>query len=324
MAQYADLIWDRDENARQKFIKNLSPIVLFTYNRLDHTQKTVAALQDNIYAVESELFIYSDAAKNEAAKQSVNDVRIFLHKIKGFKAVYIIERESNWGLARNIIDGVTEIVNKYGKIIVLEDDIVTSKYFLKYMNDALEIYKNQDQVMEISGYMYPIKKNDLPETFFLHFADCWGWATWQRSWCFFERNPQKLIESFSQKNIKKFNLDGAFDFWQQVQDNVTGRLYTWAIFWQAVIFQQNGYMLAVRDSLVQNIGFDNSGEHCGMNDKGLISSCHQCTIKKYSLRVEENIIGRRCIADFFLSLRPRWYKRILYFINKHCRGIIQV
>ena len=316
MAQYADLIWDRDENARQKFIKNLSPIVLFTYNRLDHTQKTVAALQDNIYAAESELFIYSDAAKNEAAKQSVNDVRIFLHKIKGFKAVYIIERESNWGLARNIIDGVTEIVNKYGKIIVLEDDIVTSKYFLKYMNDALEIYKNQDQVMEISGYMYPIKKNDLPETFFLHFADCWGWATWQRSWCFFERNPQKLIESFSQKNIKKFNLDGAFDFWQQVQDNVTGRLYTWAIFWQAVIFQQNGYMLAAKDSLVQNIGLDNSGEHCGQDSGYLGLNIISHAVEQFPLHIEENVQGRKIISSFFRALQPVVWKRLIYKIKK--------
>ena len=165
---YADLVWDRDENARAEYMNNLAPIVLFTYNRLDHTKQTVEALRANLYAKESVLYIYSDAPKTEAAGEAVQAVRDYLHTIDGFCEVYIILREENWGLARNIMDGVTEIVNQYGKIIVLEDDIVTSKYFLKYMNDALTLYKDFPQVMSVSGYMYPIEKENLPETFFMH------------------------------------------------------------------------------------------------------------------------------------------------------------
>ena len=266
--EYADLIWDIDEIERKKFIDNLAPIVLFTYNRLKHTKQTIEALLDNIYAEHSRLYIYSDGPKNEESVEKVQEVRDYLHTIAGFKEIVIVEREKNWGLAENIIDGVTEIVNEYGKIIVLEDDIVTSKYFLKYMNDALEIYKDEPKVMEISGYMYPLKDNkDLPETWFVHrFADCWGWATWARSWQYFERNPQKLIEEFSKKDIMAFNFDGNYDFWKQIEANAEGNLYTWAVFWQATVFKQDGYMLAVSNSMTRNAGFDKTGEHCGKSD----------------------------------------------------------
>ena len=118
-------------------LDDLAPIVLFVYNRPDHTRQTVEALQKNELAIDSELFIYSDATKNENAEQKVNEVREYIKNINGFKKVTIVEREKNWGLANSIIDGVTKIVNEYGKIIVLEDDLVTSPYFLKFMNWAL-------------------------------------------------------------------------------------------------------------------------------------------------------------------------------------------
>ena len=158
---------------------SLAPIVLFVYNRPEHTRKTVKALQDNDLTDESILYIFSDAAKNDDEVENVEKVREYIRTISGFKQIIIIEREKNYGLANSIISGVTEIVNKYGKIIVLEDDLVTSKYFLSFMNDALEIYKDENKVICIHGYIYPIK-SELPETFFIKGADCWGWATWKR------------------------------------------------------------------------------------------------------------------------------------------------
>ena len=190
--KYAELVWDYDEVAHKNFTRNLAPIVMFTYNRLEHTQKTIAALKENIYAEDSELYVFSDGEKNEAVKESVDKVRAFLHQVDGFKMISIIERERNLGLAENIMSGVTDILNKHGKIIVLEDDMVTSKYFLKYMNDALNIYEDNKDVIEISGYMYPISnKDDLPQTWFLYkYADCWGWATWKDRWDLFERDTK--------------------------------------------------------------------------------------------------------------------------------------
>ncbi|MDD4082332.1 MAG: glycosyltransferase [Sphaerochaetaceae bacterium] len=155
-----------------------APIVLFVYSRLDHTKRTVEALKNNLLADESNLIIFSDAPKNEKSKKAVEEVRKYIHSIKGFKSVKIIERKNNVGLANSIIDGVTKVVNKYGKIIVLEDDLVTSKYFLNFMNDSLELYKNESKVISISGYTYPV--GGLAETFFIKGTDCWGWATWKR------------------------------------------------------------------------------------------------------------------------------------------------
>ena len=140
---------------------NLAPIVLFVYNRPWHTKQTVEALQKNELAKESELFIYCDEAKNEDAGKSVDEVREYIDKVDGFKKVTIIKREKNWGLADSIIDGVTKIVNEYGKIIVLEDDLVTSPYFLKFMNDGLEFYKDEKKVFGITGYAFPVKKENL-------------------------------------------------------------------------------------------------------------------------------------------------------------------
>lgn len=252
--------------AVQHVPEQLAPIVLFTYNRLKHTRKTIEALQNNLYAKDSCLYIYSDAPKNEAVEEKVLAVRDFLRNVDGFKEVNIIEREENWGLARNIIDGVTEIVNQHGSVIVLEDDIVTSKFFLKYMNDALKLYKNETKVMEISGFVYPIISKDLPETFFLRIGSCWGWATWHDRWKRFQREPKSLIETYKSRQIFDFNYYGSVNFWQQVVHNHDGRLYTWAVFWFETIFRQNGLVLYPKIAMVRNIGFDATGVHCGATD----------------------------------------------------------
>lgn len=297
--QYADLIWDHDEAAHKKYKEHLAPIVLFTYNRLEHTKKTVAALQQNIYANDSELYIYSDGARDAKALASIEAVRKFLHTVDGFKSVQIIERDRNWGLAENIIDGVTKIVNSHGKVIVLEDDIVTSRYFLKYMNDALEVYRDDSRIMEVSGYMYPMDTKDLPETFFLKMGDCWGWGTWSRAWRSFERNPEELMKAFSAEEVYHFNLEGAEDFWAQVKANVTGELHTWAVFWMAAIVRHDGLMLCSRESLSQNIGMDGSGEHCGQ------TGSYEANLKKeaiysFPLLVAENKLARENLRQFFL------------------------
>ncbi|MFV9972448.1 MAG: hypothetical protein AB8V06_06085 [Francisella endosymbiont of Hyalomma asiaticum] len=139
-----------------------------------HTQQTIEALQKNKLAIDSELFIYSDAPKNENALEKVQVVRNYIKTIKGFRKVTIIKREKNWWLSDSIIDGVTKIVNQYGKIIVLEDDIVTSLYFLKFMNDALEFYKNEEKVWHINGWNYPIEIENFSDTFLWRVMNCWS------------------------------------------------------------------------------------------------------------------------------------------------------
>ncbi|RXJ84392.1 glycosyltransferase [Arcobacter cloacae] len=242
---------------------NLAPIILFTYNRLSHTKKTITALQKNELAKDSELFIYSDGGKDENSWNKVNEIRKYLETISGFKNITIIKRETNIGLAENIIEGVTKIVNQYGKIIVLEDDIVTNSYFLNFMNDSLNTYENISKVWHISGWNYPISNENLEDTFLYRTMNCWGWATWKDRWSNYEKNPQKLIESFSKEEIYKFNLDGAINFWEQVEKNLNNQMNTWAIFWYTTIFKNEGLCLNPTQSFVENIGFDGTGTNTG-------------------------------------------------------------
>lgn len=247
----------------------LAPIVLFVYNRPEHTRQTLQALEKNELANESLLYVYADGPKNAATKvqiDKINEVRSIISEKWQFKSIEIIVRESNWGLADNIVDGVTQIINKYGRIIVLEDDIVTSVGFLKYMNDALSLYELEEKVMHISGYMFPVK-NKLPNTFFIKPTSCWGWATWKRAWTCFEKNVEKQIQQLEDKNAwKDFTLNNAYpSFKEQLFLNREGKLNTWAIFWYASVFIKDGLSLHPSKSLVQNIGHDGTGENCGTN-----------------------------------------------------------
>lgn len=315
---YAILEWEHDELKKKAFIENLAPIVLFTYNRLDHTKQTIEALQKNFYAKESNIYIYSDAPKTEEFVDSVNSVRRYIKSIKGFKSITIIERKYNWGLAKNIIDGVTEIINKYGKIIVLEDDIVTSKYFLKYMNDALEIYKNHNKVMQVSGYLFPIDNSNLPETFFSRMSDCWGWATWSESWKFFERNPKKTKNDFKRMEIYQFNFENNIDFWQQVLDNYDEKIYTWAVFWATIIFKMEGLVLYPKFSMARNIGLDNSGENCNKTNIFDVD-LYESEIKFFSYDIKENLQGYLAFKKYFKRINRNIIRR---FMSKLSRMIL--
>lgn len=244
-------------------IKQPAPVSLFAYNRPWHTQQTIEALQKNDMAQISKLFIFSDGPKNPQEKSTVQSVRSYLKEVQGFKEVHIIEREKNLGLADNIVDGVNQIVNEYGKIIVLEDDCITAPCFLNFINEALEFYQEEKKVWHISGWNYPIDSEGLPDTFLWRVMNCWGWGTWADRWKQYSRDPLVLKETFSKEDIKRFNLDGVHNFWEQVTGNAEGRITTWAIFWYSTIFQKAGLCLNATRSLVQNIGHDGSGTHCG-------------------------------------------------------------
>ena len=289
---------------------NLAPIVLFVYNRLWHTKKTIEALQRNDLAKESLLFIFSDGAKSKEDEKKVREVRKYIKTLSGFKEIAIVERERNYGLAQNIIDGITKVVNEYKKVIVLEDDIVVSPYFLNFMNEALEKYKDNKRVMSVSGYMFPIRTEGLPDTFFLKLVPGWGWGTWARAWKLFERNPEKQIKMLNKKQVKDFNLNGSYDFWQQLVLNYKGKLYTWAIFWYFTIYINNGLTLFPRESLVQNIGYDGSGTHCSKTDKFMtsLSAKRQMELPEIT---EEYKLARERLIEFFNKIKPPLYIRIL-------------
>jgi hypothetical protein len=292
--------------------KKLAPIVLFVYNRLDHTRETVEALQKNFLAQESELYIYSDGAENEEDIKKVAGIREYINSIGGFKKITVVARGENRGLARNVISGVSEIVNRYGTVIVLEDDLVTAQYFLTYMNDALRYYEDEKKVMQISGYNAPIDVRDLPETYFFRMVNSWGWATWKDRWAFFDRDPERLIKSFSAEDIYEFNLEGVRNIWQQVLLNQQGKIFTWAVFFYAAMFKAKGLVLYPRESYVQNIGNDGSGVHCGKTNQFLVSLANS-PIRNFEDNISESLPG--------FASNKRFRGRLTRFSN--CRNFIK-
>src|SRR6185437_15235239 len=182
-------------------MQNLAPIALFVYNRPEHTRRTLSYLQKNMLADESRLFIFSDGPKAGGDHAKVDEVRHLINKTSGFKSVKVINRKENMGLANSIISGVTQLVSEYGKVIVFEDDLLSSPYTLQYFNEALTKYVNEENVMHIGAYMYNLKNKSLPQTFFYRAATSWGWATWARAWKYFEPDVDVLIKQFDTKKI---------------------------------------------------------------------------------------------------------------------------
>ena len=300
---------------------SLAPVSLFVYNRLDHTIQTIEALQKNLLSAETNLFIFSDAPKNEEQADAVNEVRSYIKTIDGFKSVTILERNSNFGLARSIIDGVTSIVNEYGRVIVLEDDLVTSPYFLKYMNDGLNVYDKNDDVASIHGYVYPI--DNLPETFFIRGADCWGWATWKDKWAMFEPDGAKLLAELKRGNLtKRFDFNGTYSYSKMLADQISGKNNSWAVRWYASAFLKNKYTLYPGKSLVLNIGNDGSGTHCG--ETGVFSSelCNEIT-KVSPIPVKDNQQALLAIENYFKMQKGGLLGRCLQLVIKIYRKVVK-
>lgn len=285
-------------------MKSLAPIVLFVYNRPDHTLKTLEALANNSLANESTLYIYADGARDGASNdtlQAIAQTRAILRQNKWCKEVQIIESDVNKGLANSIQQGVTDIIDKYGKIIVLEDDIVTSPYFLTFMNDSLDVYENAEKVMHISGYL-PITNgaNQLPDYFFVRYMYCWGWATWKRAWRHFRTDTQMLHDALlNRTDFNDFDIDGSIKSFEQLELNLKGTLKTWAVKWYATIFLNDGLCLTPRHSLVDNIGIDGSGENChSHDDRWRVHSFKEALDIRMLSTIEENKKARKYLKRF--------------------------
>lgn len=289
---------------------NCAPVLLFTYNRLSHTQRCVEALLKNHLSSESELFIYSDAAKDIAQQESVKEVRNFIHTIQGFKAITIIERDKNWGLAKNIIDGVTTQVNRYGKIIVLEDDLVVAPFFLQFMNEALETYKDEPKIGHIQACDFT-QDPSLPDTFLIKFTGSWGWATWDRAWKHFNPNGKELLQEMQKRQLTHaFDMNGKYGFTRMLRRQIEGKNNSWAIRWNASLFLKDILSLNVGRSLVQNEGFDGSGTNCGGG--GLYASnlyMQQLPVIPIS-PVEENLKARQAYIRYYARTNSFWAKAI--------------
>ena len=296
-----------------------APIALFVYNRPWHTRQTVEALLLNPAAAETQLYVFSDAADGPATVKNVDEVREYVRGLEGFKSVSLVEKDRNYGLADSIVDGVSRVCDQHGRVIVMEDDLVTSPYFLEYMNQGLEKYQDEENVISIHGYVYPIEQS-LPETFFLKAADCWGWATWQRGWNLYEADGQKLLDQLESRGLtRKFDFDGSYPYTRMLQKQIEGKNKSWAIRWYASAFLKDRLTLYPGRSLVHNIGLDASGEHCSSTEdfSGPIASAR---VMLEDIAIGESQSARNLFVDFHKrtrsSLLRRVAKKVLFHLQR--------
>ncbi len=272
---------------------NLAPIVLTVYKRTWHTQQTLEALALNEFADQSTLYIFCDGPRKFASKEdldAISNVRSLIREKKWCKEVIIVESSENLGQVRSFENAITKVINIHGKVIVLEDDQRTQKGFLKYLNNALDLYESDEQVMFVSAYMYPSKFNVEQSTFFLNVQSCPGWATWKRAWQNYNGNAIDHINFFKGKTklIDHFNIK--YSLWyDQLERNVSFPGYSFAVKWYASCYRLNGLGLFPKQSLIENIGIDGSGEHCGVSDIYDVVPIESLMIKK------ELIIENRAI-----------------------------
>ena len=289
---------------------HFAPILLFVYNRPEHTRRCIESLQKNSLASESSLFIYADGAKDSTQQEAVKDVRNYIRTIQGFKQITLIERDENWGLARNIIDGVTTQVNQYGKVIVLEDDLVVAPHFLAFMNDALEVYKNEPKVGHIQACDFT-QDPSLPDTFLIKWTGSWGWATWDRAWKHFNPNGKELLQELEKRNLTRtFDFNGKYGFTRMLRRQIEGKNNSWAIRWNASLFLKDILSLNVGRSLVQNEGFDGSGTNCGGG--GLYASHLYLDLLPVTpiSPIEENWSARKAFMRYYARTNSFWAKAI--------------
>ncbi|MDB5018874.1 MAG: sugar transferase [Pedobacter sp.] len=299
-------------------MQQFAPIALFVYNRPQHTERTLKYLQQNEIAAESRLFIFSDAAKTPEDEDKVKEVRQLLKTVYGFRKVEVIERKTNAGLANSIIAGVTQLVKDYKQVIVFEDDLISSPHTLTYFNEALDRYRNEQKVMHIGAYMYPLNPNTLPQTFFYRAATSWGWATWDRAWDQFEPDIDALIARFDGKKKKDFAIDNTMNFWKQMQDFKRGNNNSWAIRWYASIFLKGGLTLNPSHSLINNIGHDGTGIHSGINDiYNVIINPKRIT--EFPEVIEENLQAYQLIKAFLSNRKGTYWERIKRYVNARLR-----
>ena len=290
-----------------------APVVLFVYNRPWHTSQTIESLLKNEEAAHTKLIIYADASKAPNHNQAVKLTQEYIAQVQGFAAIEIVYRQVNFGLYQSVIEGVTETLTKYEQVIVLEDDLVVSPFFLRYMNQALAMYKDEEEVASIHGYNYPVQAHK-ESTFFLRGADCWGWATWSRAWKLLDTNAEYLLKTLQDKNLTKtFNFNNTYPYSIMLRNKLHNKNNSWAILWYASAFLKNKYTLYPSISMVKNIGNDNSGTHARATDEMDVTlSTRPLHLQK--IEISQNKAQYNAFAQYFsklkLSIKDRWLMKL--------------
>ena len=293
---------------------DLAPIIFICYNRYDHVVRSLKSLRKNKLSKKSKIIIFADAPTDQINKKKTDKIKIYLKKLNGFKSKKIIFRKKNLGTKQNIVNAVSQVLKKFNKVIVIEDDLLLSKFFLDYMNLCLKKYKDEKKIWHINGWSYPFMKNSKNDINFLGSMNCWGWGTWKNRWSFLTLNEKYLISNFSNKNIHNFNIFSSMNHFEQILRNQKKTLSSWAVFWHATIFKNNGICIYPKYSLVKNIGFDGSGR---MSSRHKYKSNLNNNYKDFKLNSEIFKNKKLMNAEFnYYIMRKSIIGKLLTYIKK--------
>lgn len=307
-------------------MNNLAPIIVFCYNRPDHLEQTLDALSRNELADQSTLYIYCDGPKEGASdemRQKIADVRMVARKRQWCKEVHVMEAENNKGLANSIISGVTEVINCFNRVIVLEDDLVTSRYFLTYMNHSLDFYENYESVFSIGGYNFPQTKIPIPDDYpydnYVCLRSCsWGWGTWKNRWDKVDWTMDKFNHCKINSNIMRALNRLGDDFIPMMQMQQDGMIDSWSVRFGYEHFIHHAVAMIPCMSYVRNIGIDGSGTHCGNNADSYYIDLSLSKRSPILLNVlyEDSRIINAFYSCYSSVKRPLWQKVINYIARK--------
>lgn len=287
-----------------------APIIIFCYNRANHLQKTIAKLKTNALAKDSDLYIFSDAAKTVAEQNKVNKVREVIKNIYGFKTINATLAEKNKGLANSIIEGVSAVINLHSTAIVLEDDILVSQDFLSFMNEALEKYKTQENIYSVSGYSFKLEDLQIKEEVALvKRASSWGWATWKNRWNSADWKVTEFDSFMLDKNRRSVFKDAGEDQLPMLVKQQKGVIDSWAVRWTFHHYLNNAYCLVPKCSKVKNIGTDGTGTNFTNSVSSFDTDLHDNSIKlPNSLKV--NPLVTSYIRNYY---KPSLIRRIINY-----------
>ena len=243
-------------------MSTLAPVVVFAYRRPDHLRNTLTSLMRCEGFNESPVIVYCDGPRNASEVDSVTATRELARSLLGEHAEYHFS-EVNLGLSRSVLAGVSETVDRFGRAIVVEDDLELHPAFLTFMNQGLERYARDEHIFQVSGYMFEVPElKSTQAALFLPFPVSWGWATWTRAWDRFDPQASGWEVLRTDKSLRRqFNLDGAYDYATMLVRQMSGWGDSWAVRWYWTVFKAKGLVLFPPVSLVSNIGFDGSGTH---------------------------------------------------------------
>ena len=300
----------------------LSPVILIVYNRPDHTRQTLEALRQNELSEQSDLYIFSDAARSPEQEFNVAGVRKYIRTVSGFKNIFIHEREHNLGLAKNIISSVSQIISQYGRVILLEDDLITSPSFLIYMNQALEKYQKVLPVFSVSAYTPRyLEENALQEhpydSYFNYRNSSWGWGTWEDRWDKVDWQVTDFSQFAGNKHLQKQFNRGGDDLSDMLIAQQQGKINSWSIRFTYAHFKHDAVSLCPARSLIGNIGFDGSGTNCDTDILMKNDRKREFNHKTDFAFPEEVVVNEKIMKSFRWIYERSIYKRITKKINRY-------